>query len=144
MRSITSNPEPTRYLIMIHREKGKDKVAPSHLMTVGDGGIIVNRMRYDDLLEEITLTNPGIGLMTLPMIHSKTKAGSIIVKELMPVIKIHMQENKEVVANHHTQQAFIQTQGNSIECIHNNISSHPKFHREEICHRLHKFHQDLK
>ena len=158
MRSITSKPEPTKYLNMIHRERGRDKVAPSQLMDVGDGGRIVNRMRYDDLLEEITLTNPGIDLMTLPMAHSRTKAGSIIIKELVPAIKIHMREDKEVVASHHTQQAFIQgkypiiqlqiirdcqNQGSSIGCIHNNISNHPKFHKEDIYHRLHKFPRDL-
>ena len=159
MRSITSKTEPTKSLNMIHRERGRDKVAPSQMMDVGDGGRVVNKMKYDDLLQEITLTNPGIDPMTLPMAYSRTKARSIMIKELVPAIQIILWEDKEVVASHHTQQAFIQgkypiiqlqiirdcqNQGSSIGCIHNNISNHPKFHKEDICHRLHKFHRDLK
>ena len=78
------------------------------------------------------------------MSHNRTRAESIIAKELRPASKIPMRENKEVVINHHIQQAFIQTQGNNLECIHNNIFSHPKFLREDICLRLHKFRQDFK
>ena len=78
------------------------------------------------------------------MSHSRTRAESIIAKELRPASKIPMQENKEVVINNHIQQAFIQTQGNNLRYIHNKILIHHRFLREDIGLKLRRFHQDFR
>ena len=119
MRNIISKTKPTKSLNMIHIEKGRGKVTPSQMTDVEDGGRIINKMKYDDLLQEITLTcikivlpttmaNPGIDLMTIPMAYSRTRARSIMIKELVPAIQIILLEDKEVAVSPHTQQALIQ------------------------------------